>query len=242
MDSDDQPAAVDRGHDHPTELTAWERPIGRRAFLATVFTGLGALVLLSRASGVTRAVSKVTESVLPDGGWRIYAIQSPMPVFEPATYTLKITGEVEEPMELSWDEVLDWPAHKSTSDFHCVTGWSVMDVRWKGILPKEIVERVRPTSKAKFVTMYSLEEPYVDQVTMDQFLHEDNVLAHTMDGEPLTREHGSPLRMVLPQMYGYKGVKWVKELRFVSKMELGYWEQRGYDVDAYVGNSNGIEV
>lgn len=242
MDPIDEPATGDRGHSKPTALTAWERPIGRRAFLGTVFTGIGALVLLSRASGVTRAVTKVTESVMPDGGWRIYAIQSPMPEFTPETFTLRITGEVEEPVELTWDEVLAWSAHKRTSDFHCVTGWSVMDVHWKGILAKDIVERVRPTAKAKFVSMYSLEEPYVDQVSMEQFLHDDNVLAHTMDGAPLTREHGSPLRMVLPQMYGYKGVKWVKELRFVSKMELGYWEQRGYDADAYVGNSNGIRA
>jgi DMSO/TMAO reductase YedYZ molybdopterin-dependent catalytic subunit len=242
MGFDDQPAATDRGHDAPTELTVWERQIGRRGFLGTVFTGLGALVLLSRASGVTRVVSKVTESVKPDGGWRIYAVQSPMPVFEPDTYTLKISGEVEHPMELTWDEVRDWPSTKTTADFHCVTGWSVMDVQWEGILPSEIIDRVKPTTNAKFVSMLSLEEPYVDQVSMEQFLHADNVLAHTMDGEPLTREHGSPLRMVLPQMYGYKGVKWVKELRFDSEMQLGYWEQRGYDADAYVGNSNGISV
>jgi len=237
---DDQPA--DRGHETPTELTPWERPIGRRAFIGTVFTGIGALVLLSRATGVTRALDKVTEAVKPGGGWRIYAVQSPMPVFDPKSFTLKIGGEVENPIELSWDEVSEWMSHKKTSDFHCVTGWSVMDVRWEGILPKDIIDRVKPKKSAKFVTMKSLEEPYVDQVSMEQFLHSDNVLAHTMDGEPLTREHGSPLRMVMPQMYGYKGVKWLNELRFDTKMELGYWEVRGYDADAYVGKSNGINA
>ena len=236
------PEPTDRDIDAPAEVSAWQRPIGRRAFLGTVFTGLGALVLRSRSSGVSRAVSKVTESVKSGGGWRIYAVQNPMPVFDPVSYTLRVTGEVANPIELSWDEVEAWMSTSRTSDFHCVTGWSVLDVRWKGILPKEIIERVQPTSKAKFVSMLSLEEPYVDQVTMEQFLHEENLLAHTMDGKPLTREHGSPLRMVLPQMYGYKGVKWVKELRFDTKQMPGYWEQRGYDVDAYVGNSNGIDA
>lgn len=223
----------------PSEISVWERPIGRRAFLGTVFTGLGALVLMSRSGGLTRAVSKVTESVKPGGAWRIYAVQSPMPVFNPATFTLKIGGEVENPIELSWDEVLSWPSVKKTSDFHCVTGWSVMDARWQGILPREIIDRVKPTSKAAYVSMLSLEEPYVDQVTIEQFLYKENLLAYRLDEEPLSREMGSPLRMILPEMYGYKGVKWLKELRFDSEMQLGYWEQRGYDVDAYVGKSNG---
>ncbi len=228
--------------EHPTEVSHWERPIGRRVFMATVATGIGGLFLLSRSNGITRTVSRVTESVKSGGAWRIYSVQTPMPRFNPATFKLKITGEVENPLELSWDDVLALPTVKKTSDFHCVTGWSVMDVKWEGILPQEIIERVKPTKKAKFVRMFSMEKPYVDQVTIEQFLHKDNVLAHKMDGEPLKREHGSPLRMVLPEMYGYKGVKWVKELRFDEKMMLGYWEQRGYDADAFVGNSNGIKT
>jgi len=238
MADDDRQPGSDRGLDVPTEVSAWERPIGRGAFLATVATGLGALVVMSRSNGLTRAVSEVTESVKSDGGWRIYSVTSPMPVFEPTNFTLKIGGEVEEPIELSWDEVKEWKTAKRTSDFHCVTGWSVMDVRWEGILPKDIIDRVKPTKQAKFVTMQSLEKPYVDQVTMEQFLHRENILAHTMDNEPLTREHGSPLRMVLPEMYGYKGVKWLTELRFETTESRGYWEQRGYDTDAYIGKSN----
>ena len=238
MEPDDPPRR--RQNVEPAEVAAWERPIGRRAFLATIAAGLGGLALLSRSNGITRAVSKVTEAAAGDGGWRIYAVESPMPEFDPASYTLRISGAVEEPIELSWDEVQEWMSSRRTSDFHCVTGWSVMDVKWDGILPKEIIDRVRPKPEATHVSMLSLERSYMDQVTIEQFLHEENVLAHSMDGEPLTREHGSPLRMVLPEMYGYKGVKWVRELRFDTKQIAGYWERRGYDVDAYVGNSNGI--
>ncbi|MCW2921623.1 MAG: molybdopterin-dependent oxidoreductase [Thermoleophilia bacterium] len=238
MEPDEEPAR--RRLTRPAEVAAWERPIGRRAFLATVAAGVGGLALLSRSSGITRAVSKVTEAASGDGGWRIYAVESPMPEFDPASFSLKISGAVEEPIELTWPEVEEWAGARRTADFHCVTGWSVMDVKWDGILPADIVARVRPKPEAKYVSMLSLETSYMDQVTMEQFLHDSNVLAHSMDGAPLTREHGSPLRMVLPEMYGYKGVKWLRELRFDTELIPGYWERRGYDIDAYVGNSNGI--
>jgi DMSO/TMAO reductase YedYZ molybdopterin-dependent catalytic subunit len=90
------------------------------------------------------------------------------------------------------------------------------------------------------VTLQSLEGPYVDQISLDQFRESNVMLARHMDGKPLTRSHGAPLRLVLPSMYGYKGVKWVREIRFDSQQAPGYWEQRGYDVDAWVGKSNGF--
>ena len=89
------------------------------------------------------------------------------------------------------------------------------------------------------MTLQSLETPYVDQISLDQFREPDAMLARRQDGKPLTRSHGAPLRLVLPSMYGYKNVKWVRELRFDATAAPGYWEQRGYDVDAWVGKSNG---
>ena len=126
-----------------------------------------------------------------------------------------------------------------TSDFHCVTGWSVDNVHWEGIRPQTIIDLVRPKPGAKFVTLQSLEAPYVDQISLDQFREPNAMLARHQDGKPLTRSHGAPLRLVLPSMYGYKNVKWVRELRFDATAAPGYWEQRGYDVDAWVGKSNG---
>jgi hypothetical protein len=225
--------------EHPRELSRWEIPMGRRAFLLTVGAGLGALTFLSRASGVSRSFSNAAKSLGVGDGWRIYAVSSPMPTFDPATFELKVSGLVERPMTLRWTEVLQLPQTRHTADFHCVTGWSVMDVHWEGIAPRDIIDLVKPKRHAGFVSMVSAEEPYVDQVTLDQFLAPGNLLAHRMDGKPLTREHGAPLRMVIPAMYGYKGVKWVKELVFGDEMQPGYWEQRGYDADAFVGRSNG---
>jgi DMSO/TMAO reductase YedYZ molybdopterin-dependent catalytic subunit len=112
-------------------------------------------------------------------------------------------------------------------------------VHWEGIRPQTIIDLVRPTAAAKFVSLQSMEAPYIDQISMRQFREPDAMLARSMDGTPLTRSHGAPLRLVLPSMYGYKNVKWVRELRFDAQQTPGYWEQRGYDTDAYVGKSNG---
>jgi DMSO/TMAO reductase YedYZ molybdopterin-dependent catalytic subunit len=90
------------------------------------------------------------------------------------------------------------------------------------------------------VTLASLEDPYVDGLAPDQFTLRDTLIATHMDGLPLSRAHGAPVRVVIPQMYGYKGVKWLSEIRFDATESTGYWEERGYDVDAWIGRSNGL--
>ena len=132
------------------------------------------------------------------------------------------------------------PGEQQTSTFHCVTGWSVDNVHWEGIRPQTIIDLVRPKAAAKFVSLQSLETPYIDQISLEQFREPNAMLARRQDGKPLTRSHGAPLRLILPSMYGYKNVKWVRELRFDAVQTPGYWEQRGYDTDAWVGKSNGF--
>jgi len=111
----------------------------------------------------------------------------------------------------------------------------VYDVTFKGIRPQTLIDLVQPAPTAKHVNFQSLEEPYFDQLTLDQFLLPQVMLATEMDGKPLTRPHGSPMRLVIPQMYGYKGVKWVGRITFEEEPTLGYWETRGYAADAWVG-------
>lgn len=237
----------DRTHTHaeePHEHPASDLPIGRAAFLGTIAVGIGGILLAPRISGsvngaLARAVPAPLRSVGPSKGWRIYSVAPPMPIFDRERYVLSIQGLVARPMSLRWPEVAQLAGQEQVSDFHCVTGWSVRDVRWEGIRPSTIIELVRPRSSARYVTVFSLEEPYADQITMEQFQLADVMLARHMDGQPLKRVHGAPLRLVIPQMYGYKGVKWVSGLRFDAEPGLGYWEQRGYDVNAWVGRSNG---
>jgi DMSO/TMAO reductase YedYZ molybdopterin-dependent catalytic subunit len=229
----------------PKETPREGLPIGRAALLGTLAAGLGGIAVAPRLSRMlSDAVPTVPGGfgdILPGlgGGWRIYSVQSPLPVFNPKTFELNVTGLVEHPMRLRWHEVAALPGTRQISDFHCVTGWSVDKVHWEGIRPQTIIDLVRPKPTATYVSLQSLEDPYVDQITMQQFTAPDVMLARHMDGKPLTRSHGSPLRLVLPSMYGYKGVKWVRELRFGNVLQPGFWEQRGYDIDAYIGKSNG---
>ncbi len=104
-----------------------------------------------------------------------------------------------------------------------------------------LLERVRPLASARAIEFVSYEQPYVDTLTLEQAQQmPDVMLAHRMGGAALPREHGAPVRVVIPKMYGYKGVKWLKTIRFVDHVEPGYWEQRGYDIDAWVDDSNGL--
>ncbi len=219
--------------EHPREGL----PIGRAAFLGVFGLGVAGIAAAPRLKDAFSGVG-LPAGLGPGSGWRIYTVSSPMPIFDPATFQLKISGLVESPTTLGWNEIASLPSGTQTSTFHCVTGWSVDNVVYEGIRPKTLTDLVRPKPEATHVTFISLEQPYVDQITLDQFLLPDNILARTLGGAPVKREQGAPLRMVIPQMYGYKGVKWTTEIRFDDHGEAGFWEQRGYDADAWVGRSN----
>jgi DMSO/TMAO reductase YedYZ molybdopterin-dependent catalytic subunit len=231
--------------ERPTPTPREGLPIGRAALLGTFIAGVGGIAIAPKISSLLSSAGPSAPGGLGDllpglgGGWRIYSVQSPLPTFDPATFELRIHGLVERPQVLRWNAVAALPGVQQVSDFHCVTGWSVDKVHWEGIRPQTIIDLVRPKPSARFVSLQSLEAPYVDQISMDQFREPNAMLARRQDGKPLTRSHGAPLRLVLPSMYGYKNVKWVRELRFDAVATPGYWEQRGYDIDAWVGKSNG---
>jgi len=231
--------------ERPTPTPREGLPIGRAALLGTFIAGVGGIAIAPKVSSMLSSAVPSAPGGIGDllpglgGGWRIYSVQSPLPRFDPATFELRIGGLVERPQVLRWSAVAALPGSQQVSDFHCVTGWSVDKVHWEGIRAQTIIDLVRPKASAKFVSLQSLEAPYIDQISLDQFREPNAMLARRQDGKPLTRSHGAPLRLVLPSMYGYKNVKWVRELRFDAVATPGYWEQRGYDIDAWVGKSNG---
>jgi DMSO/TMAO reductase YedYZ molybdopterin-dependent catalytic subunit len=216
------------------------RRYGRAAFLGIVVTGLSSLFW---AKPVWNAVSRPIESSLPPAlfpnGWRIYTVASSMPRFDPATWRLRIDGLVERPLALGYEQLRALPRAEQVSDFHCVTGWSVKNVRWAGVRFGDLLAPAGLRSQATALTFTSAERPYVDTLSLQQARLPDALLAYEMDGRPLTRDHGAPVRVVLPEMYGYKNVKWVERITVTNSPEPGYWEQRGYDQDAWVGRSNG---
>jgi DMSO/TMAO reductase YedYZ molybdopterin-dependent catalytic subunit len=216
--------------------------MGRGVFLGVVGTGVAGLFVGSRLSKAAAPLGAVVPSALhsliPDG-WRIYSVNPPWPTFDPATYRLTIDGAVEKPLSLSWQDVMDLPQASQTTDFHCVTGWTVGNVHWVGVRLSTLWEMAKPTAEAKFANFISMENPYVDTLSLAQTTLPQVMLAHTMGNAPLSRAHGAPMRLIIPEMYGYKNVKWLHRIELVPKLEAGFWEQRGYDVDAWVGHSNG---
>ena len=223
-----------------------ERRIGRGVFLATVAGGLSSLwwgkAVWGSVSGPVSQAAEAIAPILPSKGWRIYTIAPTMPVFEPATWRLKIGGMVEQPQELTYHELRALPQRSQVSVFHCVTGWSVNGVHWRGVRFKDLLAAAKPMAGAGALEFVSAEEPYVDYLTLEQAMLPDAMLAWEMDGRPLLQEHGAPVRVVIPEMYGYKNVKWVSEINLVRSAGVGFWEQPengSYDNDAWVGRSNG---
>ena len=219
-------------------------PIGRRAFLGVVGVGLSSLAWGGAAADLvaqsTRLLPEGVRGIVPFGkGWRIYAVNPPHPRFDPATWRLEIDGLVERPQTLTYAQLLALPRAEQVSDFHCVTGWSVDDVRWTGVRFADLLAAARPRREATALRFVSAERPYEDTLTLEQAHVPDAMLAYAMDGAPLERRHGAPARVVMPRMYGYKGVKWVRRIVVADRVEDGYWEQRGYDRNAWIGGSNG---
>jgi DMSO/TMAO reductase YedYZ molybdopterin-dependent catalytic subunit len=211
------------------------RLYGRRAFLGVTAVGLSSLVW-------GRAAWDAFVAVAPPGlvsGWRIYTVAATMPRFDPATWRLTIDGLVDAPQSISYDELRALPSAEQVSTFHCVTGWTVSNIHWRGVRFRDLLAASQPHPEAQALTFTSAEKPYVDTLTLQQAQLADVMLAYEMDGQPLAREHGAPVRVVIPDMYGYKGVKWVERITLGVDAQPGYWEQRGYDLDAWVGRSNG---
>jgi DMSO/TMAO reductase YedYZ molybdopterin-dependent catalytic subunit len=219
------------------------RKYGRGLFLLTVAGGLSSLAWGKAAwhsvSGVVSPVAGSIAPILPTQGWRIYTVSNSMPTFDPATYRLEVGGLVQQKASLTYEHLRSLPRAEQVTTFHCVTGWTVPNVHWAGVRLADVFDLVRPLPEAGALQFVSNEQPYADYLTMQQALLHDVMLAYEMDGKPLPREHGAPLRLIIPEMYGYKNVKWLGGINLVPHVADGYWEQLGYDRDAWVGRSNG---
>jgi DMSO/TMAO reductase YedYZ molybdopterin-dependent catalytic subunit len=166
----------------------------------------------------------------------------PVPQFNPATWDFRMWGEVEDEVRWTWDEFNRLPRTKVTMDIHCVTRWSKADTTWEGVSVRTLVDqglvRLKPT--AKFV-MQQAEYGFTVNVPLEVALQENFLLATHFNGEPITPDHGFPLRGVvgaipgrpdLKTPYLWKGAKWLRGLEFMSRDRLGFWEQAGYSNSA----------
>ena len=154
-----------------------------------------------------------------------------------ASWTLTVDGLVEQVLTLSFADILGLQRQDQVTDFHCVEGWSVLDVPWNGFHVDRLIERTRPTSEATHVNFYSMRDVYTESLPLSVAREPRTLLAYGIDAKTLPLTHGFPLRLVVPRMMGYKNAKWLKRIEFANAAVTGYWEQRGYSDDAPVPES-----
>ncbi len=150
-----------------------------------------------------------------------------VPRFDPATWDFKVTGLVETSLRLTWQEFNRLPRMAVTRDFHCVTRWSRFDNRWEGVSFRELIMQARPKPSASHVLVHA-EQDFTANVPLADLDREDVLFATHHDGQPLSADHGYPLRLVVPHLYAWKSVKWVRGIEFLDHDVPGFWERNGY--------------
>jgi DMSO/TMAO reductase YedYZ molybdopterin-dependent catalytic subunit len=153
------------------------------------------------------------------------------PNVTPARFRLDIDGAVENPQSFSYDDFMALPQQDSVSDMHCVTQWSRYDNRWQGVAARTLLERAKPKPEARHVVFHSF-DGYTTNVRLDQFDQPDVFLVHRWEGEPIARQHGGPVRVLIPRLYLWKSAKWVRRIEILAGDRPGFWEVRGYHNNA----------
>jgi DMSO/TMAO reductase YedYZ molybdopterin-dependent catalytic subunit len=147
-------------------------------------------------------------------------------------WKLTIDGAVENPVTLRWEDLLALPQADEEADFHCVTGWSILDVRFGGVRLETLAALARPSPEATHVMTHG-SDGYSTNLPLWEALKPDVLVVHTVEGKPLTAQHGGPARIVVPQLWAWKGAKWVNRIEFLTHDRRGYWEIRGYSNTAH---------
>jgi len=219
-----------------------DQKISRRTFLAAaggtiVSIGLpGTFIKLADAE--QRALAAATR---PDGRPRLPPGQMAIEKIRdmggsPGSATvenlrLRVYGDVERPVVLSYQELLKLDQVQITCDIHCVTGWTLLDSRWSGVRLTTIMDRVRPRKSGAFV-IFEAAAGYTSNVPISEIRKENVILAHSFFGEKLPQAHGAPVRVVIPDRYFYKSAKWLEAVKVTPRDEPGFWETQGFSNSA----------
>jgi DMSO/TMAO reductase YedYZ molybdopterin-dependent catalytic subunit len=151
----------------------------------------------------------------------------PAPRFNPQKWDFRVFGLVEEPLRLSYEQFRALPQSSQVSDFHCVTTWSRLDNAWEGVKVSDLMKLLKLKPEARYAIIHC-DGGYSTNLPLNEFLHDDVMLAHRHDGRDLSADHGFPLRLVVPKLYGWKSAKWVRAIEFTDVDHRGFWEVRGY--------------
>jgi DMSO/TMAO reductase YedYZ molybdopterin-dependent catalytic subunit len=223
-------------------------PVGRRVALGLL--GLGALGIATgtRAQSALSSVLAPVQlrdptgltSLLPVGDtFRFYSVTGGVPSRDAASYRLDVGGLVDRPLTLTLADLQSMPQTDLVRDFQCVTGWRVPQVHWSGVRLATVLDRAGVKSTGQAVRLLSFDGTYTESLTLDQARLPDCIVALKMLGGDVSHDHGGPVRLYAAPMYGYKSIKWLSEIQVVDAVQPGYWEGYGYDIDAWVGKSNG---
>ncbi|MFB7935305.1 molybdopterin-dependent oxidoreductase [Streptomyces sp. NPDC056039] len=230
---------------HPEERGT---PVGRRVFLGTLAAGaLGVVAAPKLQSGLEGFLGGAADKdptgltgLLPNGGgFRYYSVASSVPRKNADTYRLEIDGLVDRPTTYTLDALKALPQTRMVRDVQCVTGWRVPDTPFEGVRLSRLLDAagVRPTAKAIRFTCF--DGTYTESLTLAQARRADVLVALRMQDKDLGHSHGGPVRLYVAPMYFYKSAKWLSGITLTDEVDPGYWEERGYDIDAWVGRSNG---
>ncbi|MFJ7902529.1 molybdopterin-dependent oxidoreductase [Streptomyces sp. NPDC096198] len=241
----DAPEPPDR---EPSEAPATGTPIGRRVLLGTL--GLGALGVVTAPTlqrGMEAFLGSVSQQdptgltgLLPNGGgFRYYSVTASVPHRGERDYRLTVGGLVDHPRSFTLADLRALPQTRLVHDVQCVTGWRVPKTPFEGVRLATLLEAVGVRANAGAVRFTCFDGAYTESLTLDQARRDDVLVALRMQDKPVTHDHGGPVRLYVAPMYFYKSAKWLSGITVTRDVRPGYWEDRGYDVDAWVGRSNG---
>jgi DMSO/TMAO reductase YedYZ molybdopterin-dependent catalytic subunit len=242
--------AAEAGGEHGSEGEDEGRgtPIGRRLILGML--GLGAVGVATGASiqnGLDNVLASISAKdptgltgLLPGGGgFQFYNVAGSIPHRTEQTYRLTVDGLVDRPARYTLDQLRAMPQTRLVRDVQCVTGWRVPHTAFTGVRLAHLLKLagVKPEGKALHFTCF--DGVYTESLTLDQAVRPDMLIAHQMNDQAVTAAHGGPVRLYAAPMYFYKSAKWLSGITVTNSVQRGYWEEYGYDIDAWVGKSNG---
>ncbi|MBY8882490.1 molybdopterin-dependent oxidoreductase [Actinacidiphila acidipaludis] len=223
-------------------------PVGRRVVLGML--GLGALGV-----GVGGAVQGTLDNVLASvsakdptgvtgllpggGGFRFYSVSDSIPHRGESDYRLRIDGLVDRPFSYRLSDLRALPQTRLVRDVQCVTGWRVPHTAFSGVRLSALLDAAGVRAQGTAIRFSCFDGVYTESLTLDQARRPDMLVALTMNDKPVTAAHGGPVRLYAAPMYFYKSAKWLSGITVTKDVQPGYWEHYGYDVDGWVGRSNG---
>jgi DMSO/TMAO reductase YedYZ molybdopterin-dependent catalytic subunit len=166
------------------------------------------------------------QTVTKEKKWPVLDLEG-APDVSAEKWRLTVDGAVASPLSLSFDDLMALPRAEVDADFHCVTGFSVLDLKLAGVRFETVLALARPTAEATHVMTHAY-DGYSTNLPIEEAIKEDVLLVVAVDGKPLPKEHGGPVRVVVPQLYAWKGAKWLRRIELLTHDQRGYWEIRGY--------------